>query len=242
MAGGGNLGAAATNTGPSLSGNMGAGMGGMGLGSISSGPQSMAGYDSSVNTYSGPVQTNNAATMQQQFNQMGNALRGNASSTNVPDWLQQQTPQTMPPPPAQTPSANDTITSYYQNILQRAPDQAGIDYWNKQAQGGMSLDDIKQNFLKSPEYMGSTADQQGYAKYLQSLSAPQQTTMAPQQTAAPQQPAPPAWKPTTAGVGNQPQVPVFNNNPAVTQSGGAGSGGAMNFQYRRGGIASLIRR
>lgn len=184
-----------------------------------------------------------------------NQAGGNNDMRNLVSGFYPQQPQQAPvdmgpfvlPGPntqqtTQAPSANDTITGYYKNILQRAPDQAGIDYWNKQAQGGMSLDEIKQNFLKSPEYMGSAADQQGYAKYLQSLSAPQQMTMAPQQPAAPRQPAPPVWKPTTAGVGNQPQTPVFNNNPIVTQSGGAGSGGAMNFQYRRGGIASLLKR
>lgn len=219
MAGAGNLGAASTNTGPGLSGNMGsvmgAGMGGMGFGGAP---------DSTMSDDFGRV-TNAVGTAS--LGQMNDLLRGGATTFPAANSPMVSQPQ--------APSANDTITGYYQNILGRAPDQAGLDYWNKQATGGMSLDDIKTNFLRSNEYGSNPAAQQGYANYLAAQQAPQQPAQV-------RQPAPPVWKPTVAGVGNQPQMPVFNNNPMVTQSGGEGSGGAMNFQYRRGGIASLLKR
>ena len=35
-------------------------------------------------------------------------------------------------------------------------------------------------------------------------------------------------------------APVYNTTPTVTQSGGIGSGGAMNYTYAKGGIADLL--
>jgi hypothetical protein len=46
-----------------------------------------------------------------------------------------------------------SLTSLYQSLLGRAPDQAGLDYWNKQLQSGVSLSDIIAAMKNSSEYV-----------------------------------------------------------------------------------------
>lgn len=198
---------------PTLSGNMGAAMGGMGFGNVGSAIGGQSGSAGVAGQNYGPV------TNQQQLGQMNDLLRGQTPA--------QQVENKTPPPMA-------AIGDYYQNILGRAPDDAGLAYWTNAASNGMSMDAIKQSFLNSNEYKNSPAAQQSYANYL----ASQQTAQNP----VAQQQAAPAYVPRTTTWTAQSQGPVFNNNPIVTQSGGEGSGGAMNFQYRRGGIASLLGR
>ena len=48
---------------------------------------------------------------------------------------------------------NSWLTSQYQNLLGRAPDAEGYNYWNQQLQNGMSQQDITNAFMQSPEYM-----------------------------------------------------------------------------------------
>ena len=50
-----------------------------------------------------------------------------------------------------TADLTNQITQNYQDILGRAPDQAGLDYWLRQAQGGAKLSDIKNAFVNSQE-------------------------------------------------------------------------------------------
>lgn len=74
----------------------------------------------------------------------------------------------MNPTPAR---GTDFLTSRYQDILGRAPDQAGLDYWTQQLQSGkMNVNQIDQAMRQSPEaqiakayqtYLGRTADQPG---------------------------------------------------------------------------------
>jgi hypothetical protein len=68
-------------------------------------------------------------------------------------------------------NATGYLTSRYQDILGRAPDQAGMDYWSNQLQSGsMNVNQIDQAMRQTPEaqiaqayqqYLGRTADQPG---------------------------------------------------------------------------------
>jgi hypothetical protein len=49
--------------------------------------------------------------------------------------------------------ATNQISGLYQNLLGRAPDQAGLDFWTKAALGGQSIADITNAFKSSPEYL-----------------------------------------------------------------------------------------
>lgn len=51
-----------------------------------------------------------------------------------------------------TADITNQITQNYQDLLGRAPEQAGLDYWVKQAQSGTKLSDIKNAIGSSPEY------------------------------------------------------------------------------------------
>lgn len=133
----------------------------------------------------------------------------------------QQTAQPAAPQP-------QTVSSLYQNILGREADQGGLDYWTQQANNGMSMNDIRDQFLASEEFATSPAAQQHYQQYMQSLAQP--AAPAPVET---------QYTPVTTTFSAQPQTQTFNA-PTVTQSND--TGGAMNYQYRRGGIASLLRR
>ena len=48
--------------------------------------------------------------------------------------------------------ANDPISGLYTSLLGRAPDAAGLQYWNQQLQSGKSLSDITNAFKATPEY------------------------------------------------------------------------------------------
>lgn len=152
----------------------------------------------------------------QTLNQMSDTLRGNPSA-----------PMVSQPPPSQPMSANDTIAGYYQNLLGRAPDQAGYDFWKDAAAKGQSLDSIKQLFMTSPEY----------TQRMQTMN--QQQPQVQQQMYVPQAQYE-AYSPTVSTWSAPQQQQAFINPTAVTQSGADG-GGAMNYQYRRGGIAALVR-
>jgi hypothetical protein len=47
-----------------------------------------------------------------------------------------------------------TIAGFYQDLLGRAPDAAGFDYWKGILAGGTSLDKIRSFFMESDEYKG----------------------------------------------------------------------------------------
>jgi hypothetical protein len=52
--------------------------------------------------------------------------------------------------------ANDPITGLYQSLLGRAPDAAGLQYWQQQLASGKSLSDITNAFKATPEYQQRT--------------------------------------------------------------------------------------
>lgn len=52
--------------------------------------------------------------------------------------------------------ANDPISGLYTSLLGRAPDAAGLQYWNQQLQSGKSLSDIANAFKATPEYQQRT--------------------------------------------------------------------------------------
>jgi hypothetical protein len=72
----------------------------------------------------------------------------------------------------------DDISKLYQDILQRAPDQSGLEYWQNQQKNGMSLDDIANSFKNSDEakiiggyndILGRAPDQSGLDYYRSQL-------------------------------------------------------------------------
>lgn len=138
--------------------------------------------------------------------------------------------QQTPPPVQQQP---ESITGYYRNILNRDPEQGGLDFWTKQANSGMSMDEIKSHFLNSEEYINNPVAQARYKSQFSNLVTPQQTVI----QAPVQQPVEPVVQqiPTLPP---EPIGPVFNA-PIITQDN---NGGAINYQYNRGGITSLVRR
>jgi len=48
--------------------------------------------------------------------------------------------------------ANDPVSGLYQSLLGRAPDAAGLAYWNQQLASGKSIQDIQNAFMQTPEY------------------------------------------------------------------------------------------
>lgn len=170
----------------------------------------------------------------QTLNQMSNLMRG------LPAGQQQANPSVMGQPgigfstlgnyfAQQQNQQPQTVSSLYQNILGREADQGGLDYWTQQANNGMSMNDIRDKFLASEEFATSPVAQQRYQQYVQSLAQP--AAPAPVET---------QYTPVTTTFSAQPQAQTFNA-PVVTQAAGDG-GGAVNYQYNRGGIASLVRR
>lgn len=51
-----------------------------------------------------------------------------------------------------TGGGTDQITGLYQNLLGRAPDQPGLEYWQSQLASGKSIEDISNAFKATPEY------------------------------------------------------------------------------------------
>ncbi len=56
-------------------------------------------------------------------------------------------------------SQESAITSLYQSMLHRAPDAAGLKFWEQALASGMSIADIAQEFSRSDEYQGLVAGQ-----------------------------------------------------------------------------------
>lgn len=52
----------------------------------------------------------------------------------------------------------DFVTLLYDNVLDRAPDQAGLDAWTTQMEGGMSRAEVVAGFSQSPEFVNATTD------------------------------------------------------------------------------------
>jgi len=81
---------------------------------------------------------------------------------------------------------NQSLVNLYQNVLGRAPDQAGYNYWNNAMKNGATINDISKFFVTSPEYqqMGSIqrspeALQQANAAYTSARYIPQPTRPTP---------------------------------------------------------------
>jgi len=47
------------------------------------------------------------------------------------------------------------VTSYYNQALRRAPDQAGLNFWTGALNNGANLNQVQQGFYSSPEYQNS---------------------------------------------------------------------------------------
>lgn len=189
---------------------------------------------------------------QQTLNTINSAVSGTPTTTPAAT-----TPTATTPAQANT---GDQIGDLYQNLLGRKADEGGYNFWNQALQGGTSIDAIKNQMMASPEYqtnqikgmyqnlLGREADQGGLdfwanaAKQGTSLDAIKNQIM---QSNEYMQGHPATTTPATTTPAATPTPaapPPMFNTPIMSQSGGAGSGGALNFQYRRGGIASLIGR
>ena len=52
----------------------------------------------------------------------------------------------------QNPTDSEVVTRFYQNVLHRAPEQAGYDYWMNQLQSGLQTrTQVLTGFSESPE-------------------------------------------------------------------------------------------
>ena len=66
-----------------------------------------------------------------------------------------------------TESANDFVTTQYQNFLGRAPDQAGLTFWLGQLQSGRTPDQVSAGILGSPEFFANAGStNQGFLNAL----------------------------------------------------------------------------
>jgi hypothetical protein len=54
--------------------------------------------------------------------------------------------------------ATSFVTSLYTNLLNRAPDSAGLSFWVQQIQNGMPNHDVAKDFWESPEHRGIQVD------------------------------------------------------------------------------------
>lgn len=154
------------------------------------------------------------------------------SGTSIDDIKKQM----MSSPEYQT----NQIKGMYQNLLGREADQSGLDFWSNAAKQGSSLDAIRNQIMQSGEYQKLHPAQSAAETTAATTPA---TTTAATTAATPVTTTPAPATVTTAPATTTtaaPTAPVYNT-PVVSQSGGIGSGGAMNYQYRRGGIAALVR-
>jgi hypothetical protein len=84
------------------------------------------------------------------------AIRQAAGQQTDADWstLQGLASGLRPPARAAGAATRDQITGLYQDVLGRAPDQGGLDFWYG---SGYTPDQIRSEFLASPEYQARTA-------------------------------------------------------------------------------------
>ena len=82
------------------------------------------------------------------------AYNGNFTNTisNLGNLLNSPTNQTTNQSTNANAGGSDPISGLYQNLLGRAPDAAGLQYWQQQLNSGKSLQDISNAFMKTPEY------------------------------------------------------------------------------------------
>jgi hypothetical protein len=52
---------------------------------------------------------------------------------------------------------SDPIADLYREVLQREPDSIGLRYWQTRHQEGLSIDGIRREFMRSPEYIKKLA-------------------------------------------------------------------------------------
>lgn len=135
-------------------------------------------------------------------------------------------------------TTGNQISDLYQKILGREADEGGLAHWTAQANSGMSMADIKNHFINSEEYLNNPAAQARYKSQFSNLVAPQPLSHAPSVPAPMPQPAQDSAPQAVTQPPPRPVGPVFNA-PLITQDN---NGGAINYQYNRGGIASLVRR
>jgi len=69
------------------------------------------------------------------------------------------------------PGTTDYLVGLYHDVLGRDPDPAGLDSWQRAAQGGLSRAALADAFLKSPEALRQLVDRY-YADYLGRAGAP----------------------------------------------------------------------
>jgi hypothetical protein len=106
-------------------------------------------------------------------NGVGNSAASNEASATP---AASTTPPPPPPPPSSNPCASDTgnsafLCSVYVDLLGRAPDSAGLAYWNALLTGGTSRSTVAYDIATSPEYRGDLVNGY-YEAYLGRTSDP----------------------------------------------------------------------
>lgn len=194
-----------------------------------------------------------APTPTTDLNGMRNLLGGMSSITRQSPFTADAKPIPFLSTPAQ-PIPNQQPIFNAQYYLQKNPDVAANETFGKnpyqhylqygQSEGRSAYDAsnplrFDPNFYleQNPDVAKAGVDPlQHYIQFGQMEGRAGYNTAAP----AVQQQYSQAYTPTTTSWTSAAAQPVTFNTPTVSQSGD--TGGAMNYQYRRGGIASLLRR
>jgi len=81
-----------------------------------------------------------------------NQLQSGKSVQDITNAIKASPEYTQRNPTATATQTNDPISNLYQQVLGRAPDAAGLAYWNQQLKSGKSIQDIQAAMQQTPEY------------------------------------------------------------------------------------------
>lgn len=122
--------------------------------------------------------------------------------------------------PSAAPSPQDFVNQAYQNLLGRAPDAGGAEYFTGLLQGGASMADIGKAIAKSPEAIAYRESQQARANAQPQVNIANPATPVPAMAAAPvETPAP-----------QQPVIMQSVAQPQATQAQPINAGAAATAQ------------
>jgi hypothetical protein len=81
-----------------------------------------------------------------------NQLQSGKSVQDITNAIKASPEYTQRNPTATATQTNDPVSNLYQQVLGRAPDAAGLAYWNQQLKSGKSIQDIQAAMQQTPEY------------------------------------------------------------------------------------------
>jgi hypothetical protein len=125
-----------------------------------------------------------------------------------PPAVAQPTPA--PAPVTTAPAVSTNVANWYQNVLGRQPDQAGLDYWQNAVNSGMNVQDLYNDFVKA-----STANHEATVNTNTSWAAANATPAKPAPVTQASLPSNPLYTPTTtpAYTPSSAPAPVLASNP-----------------------------